>query len=297
MELKKTKSKIDLSEEQWSNLFSVGWIYQNFSRRNKVFAGAIPWNEIGQFREDLSSLINRVMPVLIEIGFFDKTPYKKFALGPIFCFSWDNDTDISFHENKGTLFANRKIYFQDFRHMNAAQFLDYLTAIAAEVILATCQKYRLDPRSAEALLSQFPVPKSEFSLVTFESKLSVIEPSKEQLLPHLTNEELVFPPFNYYRWCVQGPFTEAQLAKIGPDTLNVCVPLDLDEEQYVQIANAMLSASRAVLRVQEVSSTGYAPGDLHFLKYFRHLARACINLMRYTDLGDLRHLSRNLVRL
>lgn len=279
---KKQKNRPQLNAENWRDLVHV-------SLDNAV--ARIP-------DESYQRIINHVAPVLIATGFFDRTPFKGLCLTLQIISPLERDTAPIFESYKGELFAERPVRYEEIGYLSLADYIDFNIGVAAEVIIAACTKYGLDPAPAQSLAEQFPVaPTAELSLITFGSKEVLEEPSDDRLSIPLTNEELVFPGFDEYNWCVRAPGLDQKLDKIGPDTLNVCVPVGLTGDQYVNIANAMLRAPKANLRIQGMDQTGFLPCDLWFLKYFRHLRRICFENGNYTNLEELRLLSPDLIKL
>lgn len=284
------------TETQWPALFGINLgqhIIQPIEKRNEARRIWPPQGSPAQNQ----TLVERIVPVLIETGFFNKTPYKALVATLDLCVPWDRDTEPTFRVYKGELFASRKIHYDDFRHMSADEFADFQTGIAAEIILAACKHYNLCAKPAQDLVDQFPIPKIDLSLISHEPSISLTEPASLLLPEPLSEEELVFASFNPYQWCVNPPFTETQLAKIGPDTLNICVNMGMSVDKYVEIANAMLRAPKATLRIQGYEDSGFRGSDLLFLKYFRHLHRVCLEHGEFTDLSGLTELSPELTRL
>ncbi len=288
--------KDKFTQEQWPELFGITLgqhIIHPIEKLNEARRIWPPHGSPTQFQ----TLVERIVPVLIETGFFDKTPYRALVANLALCVPWDRDTETTFRVNKGELFAGRKIHYDDFRHMSADEFTDFQTGIAAEIILAACTKYSLCATPAQDLVNQFPIPKIELSLIAHEASISLTKPIRQRQPEPLSDEELVFASFNPYQWCVNSPFNENQLAKIGPDTLNVCVNMGLAPDIYVEIANAMLRAPKATLRIQGYEDSGFRGSELQFLKYFQHLHRVCLEHGEFTDLTGLTGLSPELTRL
>jgi Leucine-rich repeat (LRR) protein len=284
------------TETQWPALFGINLgqhIIQPIEKRNEARRIWPPQGSPAQNQ----TLVERIVPVLIETGFFNKTPYKALVATLDLCVPWDRDTEPTFRVYKGELFASRKIHYDDFRHMSADEFADFQTGIAAEIILAACKHYNLCAKPAQDLVDQFPIPKIDLSLISHEPSISLTEPASLLLPEPLSEEELVFASFNPYQWCVNPPFTETQLAKIGPDTLNICVNMGMPVDKYVEIANAMLRAPKATLRIQGYEDSGFRGSDLQFLKYFRYLHRVCLEHGEFSDLTGLTSLSPELIRL
>jgi len=243
--------------------------------------------------ENYQELLNRMAQVLLSAEFFVKTKLNGFALFLDVSNFWDAGTEIRLKVVDGRLYGSRKVYLADFWQMTPSEFLDFQTGVAAEIIIEACKKYKLDDSAAKQLAHTYPLRKIEFSLVTFEPTISLIDPPSERQFYPLTNEELAFTDFNPYQWCLREPFTEDQLQKIRPDTLAVCAPVDLPVDQYVQIANAMQRAPVATLRIN-----GWHEGnDLRFLKYFCNLSRLSIDVDQLVDLTCLRSLSKDLIHL
>jgi hypothetical protein len=293
---KRRKKQIEFTQEQWPALFGITLgqhIIHPIEKLNEARRIWPPHGSPTQFQ----TLVTRIVPVLIETGFFDKTPYKALVANLALCVPWDRDTETTFHVDKGELFAGRKIHYDDFRHMSADEFTDFQTGIAAEIILAACAKYSLCATPAQELVNQFPIPKIELSLIAHKASISLTKPIPQRLPEPLSDEELVFASYNPYQWCVNSPFNEIQLAKIGPDTLNVCVNMGLSPDIYVEIANAMLRAPKATLRIQGYEDSGFRGNDLQFLKYFRYLHRVCLEHGEFSDLTGLTGLSPELTRL
>lgn len=293
---KRKRKKIEFTQDQWPALFEITLGQQIVPPIEKLNEARRIWPPHGSPTQK-QTLVERIVPVLIETGFFDKTPYKALVANLALCVPWDRDTEPTFRIHKSELFACRKIHYDDFRHMNAGEFTDYQTGIAAEIILAACTKYGLCATPAQDLVNQFPIPKIELSLITHEPSILLTKPVPQRQPEPLSDEELVFASFNPYQWCVNSPFNETQLAKIGPDTLNVCVNMGLSPDIYVKIANAMLRSPKATLRIQGYEDSGFRGSDLQFLKYFRHLHRVCLEHGEFTDLTGLTGLSPELTRL
>jgi hypothetical protein len=251
----------------------------------------IPYSE--EHTEKYQILIDRISTVLLSVDFFKQTKLKSFLISLELSHFWNARTDIGLRIYKGELYGSRRIYLADFWQMTASEFLDFETGVAAEIVLAACNKFKLDVKAAQQLVQSYPIRKTEFSLTAYEPMIGPIDPPSTQPFHPLTNEEFVFSNYNPYQWCVAEPFTEEQLRKIGPETLTVCAPIDLPVDQYVQVANAMQRAPLATLRI-----VGFHQGnDLRFLKYFPYLSRLCLDFDQLVDLTCLRNLSPDLVHL
>lgn len=288
--------KNQFTQAQWPALFAITLaqnIIQPIEKLNEAKRIFPPQGSPSQ----VQTLIERIVPVLIETGFFNKTPYKALVATLELCVPWDRDTEPTFRVHRGELFASRKIHYDDFRNMSAEEFTDFQTGIAAEIIRAACTKYGLCAAAAQDLVDQFPIPKIELSLISQEALISLTKPVSQRQPEPLSDEELVFASFNPYQWCVNSPFNETQLAKIGPDTLNVCVNMGLTPDTYVEIANAMLRAPKATLRIQGYEDSGFRGSNLQFLKYFKYVHRVCLEHGEFTDLTGLTGLSPELTRL
>jgi hypothetical protein len=130
--------------------------------------------------------------------------------------------------------------------MSIEEYCQFEIGISAKAILSACQKFGLDSAPVEKLVAEYPLTPIEMCPITFEPSIQLVAPENDRLEIPLSNVELAFQsPRDRYDWCVTPPFTDKALGKIGPDRLNVFVPVSLPVDEFVQIANAMLRAPNA----------------------------------------------------
>ena len=285
---------MDLSPEKWHELFVFTEI--SYVPINSEFHRDKVWPHCAVKCDCHERLKNRVAPALIATGFFDKTPYKAFCVCLDQCVPWERDDRPIFTGFKGQLWAQRKASYEDFGFMTPVEYLDFQTGIAAEAILAACNKYNLDAEPARALANQYPISKIEFSRISikYETIVPLIEPADDHAFSVLTNKELVFTDFDNSQWCINPPFTERELSKIGPDTLSVRLPDKLLADTYVEVANLMLQAPKAMVRFEDWHTSSF---NADILQHFRHVRRVAFEPRSSADLEALRYLSPDLICL
>lgn len=295
----KPKNTVDLSEENWCELIGYNLIdarpAETLDLRSTTFDANFdsrPGWPVILTKEENVEFVNRTAPVLIATGFFEKTKYKRLAIFPTMKYPWDVAREIHLRNDIRTVFATRELQVADCTYMDSAQFLNFLIGIAAEVILAVCEKYKLNIELAQKLAEEFPVAKIPLTITRMKATIPLPEPPTAFSIAPLTDEELVFTDANLHSWCVEPPFTDERLSKIGTDTLSVMVPYDLSTDDYVRVATALFRAPQASVRFWHSGSYEVAQP---VIQYFRHVGRVCFNSLLSPEL--LQELSPDLVRL
>lgn len=283
------------ARENWHELFQVNQIC-SFIPPERMKVGGGPWPALGS-REHNQIVCEKVIPVLIDSAFFERTPFKSLSLFLNLCEPLDVKVEPTFRTNNDQLWVETKFHYDEFGHMTEAEFANFEIAVAARVILAACGIYNLDRKPAQKLVAEYPLHRAEVSYAEIAPTIELIEPPAERTFQPLTDQELVFSRFNPHSWCVNPIFTEAQIKRINPETLNVCVPMGMATDQYVEIANAMLRAPHAALRIQGCDENGYSCSEFGFIKHFKHVSRVVLESGQFTDLSKLDRLSPDLVRL
>lgn len=284
-----------LSPYDW-NIFSITHICIIPARHQHSRKNPFPWDE---FTEIDRNVRKNVVPTLIETGFYERTKLCSFNLSIQLTSSWDQRTEvILFGGREEELTAIRRIHFEDYSFMGEEELIAFHSGIAAEAILAACEKYKLDETAARQLTEKYPVAKIEVLPTRFEPTLPLETPKDNSLDSPLSNTELAFETqYSRYSWWASAPFTQQVLDKIGPDTETVFLPAGLFPDEMVSIANAMLRAPKATLIIEEFDHDIFLPSDLNFLKYFINLRRIRLVFNHYSNLEGLKHLSPETIRL
>ncbi|MBX9878158.1 MAG: hypothetical protein K2Y22_06825 [Candidatus Obscuribacterales bacterium] len=256
----------------------------------------IPWERVRQVwfepDEDLGRL---AFFTLVEAGFFEKVRVKDLSMAFEMVVPWDRRQDPDIYRFEGVLWVTSRIHFQDFAYLGEADCKRFQAGKVAEAILALCRKFKLPEAAAKVLMERFPLTPIPYSVLDYSPIVKSNDQSYTQI-EELTDRELGHEYYDRSNWCITPPLTGKELAKINDKTLNVCVPTEaLPVDTFVEVANAMVRAPRATLRVQDSYDNGYI--GLGCLKYFGQVRRVCLDHVQATSLDDLRYLSPDMIRL
>jgi hypothetical protein len=291
------KKKDSQDRSTWTELFSITHI-SHVTVAERFAHRELPWPDYRAPESYYAEIRERVVPVLIATGLFERTKYKSFAMVINLVSPWRRDCTPQLSAEKSDLWCHRNVHFEDFGYMTLNEFADFQTAITAEGIVAACDQYSLEKAPALELAAKYLLPTPiELSLLTFETSLKLEEPPHVRQNHPLTNDELALSQRPSAQWCAQPPYDDRELSRIGPDTLTVRVSPGMPAEDFVRVANAMLASPLATLEVEMFDPNGFVPPNLSFLKYFQHLDRVSLGKGKITDLSDLRLLSPTLLKL
>lgn len=221
---------------------------------------------------DHDKLASRVVKVLTEIEFFQNTRFKNFALGVHLHESWAPMSGPCVTPVKDCLHVDKQAQWEECGYLTTAEVTDFCTAIAAEALLSVCNRYLLPSLPAELLAKKYPRRIIESSALLYEPTISMHEPDSAYRNADLTADEFVFANTGYRAELI-WPLTDKKLEAITSDRLNVelCVDEPYYADDFVRVANALLRAPFAKLKLWGMGATQYRFKAAGYFKYLRRI--------------------------
>jgi hypothetical protein len=223
---------------------------------------------------DRAELTTRVLQVLDGIDFFEKTKFKHFLLAIQAHHAPYPVVQTSLQSFEGALHATEVVLREEVVFATPEQFLQLCCAAAGKALVATCERYKLNPRRAHEFASRYartPIQSSPLRMPATVAPHVVPDGSASD---ELDPEELLFgyASVGDQREELHYPLKQSTIDRIGPKCTQLFFDADepYDVDDMIRAADACRKAPYARITLWGGRSTPYGP---QFIEHFQGIKR------------------------